>query len=88
MNESEKKTTKSPIPIIFAIPFGPFLISPKAPPKENKLEIKILKIEKARFARLLIRKSRSFIRQRRVILLRSYIRLKAECYSLCEFRNE
>ena len=46
MNENEQKTTKSPIPIIFAIPFGPFLISPKTPPKENKLEIKILKIEK------------------------------------------
>ena len=25
---------------------------------------------------------------RRVVLLRSYIRLKAECYSLCEFRSE
>ena len=45
MNENEQKTTKSPIPIIFAIPFGPFLISPKTPPKENKLEIKILKID-------------------------------------------
>ena len=35
----------------------------------------IAKKEERRFARLLIRKSRSFIRQRRVILLRSYMML-------------
>ncbi len=30
----------------------------------------------------------SFIRQRRVVLLRSDIRLSAECYSLREFKGE